>query len=250
VELAEPPPRLKPGLLAPARVLAIGAHPDDIELNCGGTLAKWAEAGSEIHHVVCTDGAKGTWDEGASADELIASRREEQRAASCALGAKGEIAFLGWPDGELDSGLRQRREMCHWIRALKPDVVMGHDPWKRYRLHPDHRHAGLLATDGIVAARDPHFFPGQAFPAHRPDALVLFEADVPNYAEDVSDFVERKITALLAHESQLRSTMGIDDPGSAEQLGAFRSRVRERLREAGEPFGLGAAEAFRLLRPL
>ena len=54
-----------------------------------------------------------------------------------------------------------RGEVARVIRTVRPQVVLGHDPWKRYRLHPDHRHAGLLACDGIVAARDPHFFKEQ-----------------------------------------------------------------------------------------
>ena len=76
------------------------------------------------------------------------------------------------------------------IRLLQPEVVLGHDPWKRYRLHPDHRHAGLLACEGIVAARDPHFFPEQGLAHHRPCALLLWEADEPDHAEDVTAFVD------------------------------------------------------------
>ena len=98
--------------------------------------------------------------------------------------------FLGWPDGELESGLRQRWEVAYWIRRLRPDVVLGHDPWKRYRLHPDHRHAGLLACDGIVAARDPHFFPEQQLAHHRPSTLLLWEADEPDHVEDVTAVVD------------------------------------------------------------
>ena len=73
------------------------------------------------------------------------------------------------------------------IRELRPDVVLGHDPWKRYRLHPDHRNAGLLVCDAIVAARDPHFLPEHGLAPHRPSALLLWEADEPNHVEDVSD---------------------------------------------------------------
>ena len=107
--------------------------------------------------------------------------------------------FLDWVDGELESGVRQRWEVAYWIRKLQPTVVLGHDPWKRYRLHPDHRHAGLLAVEGIVAARDPHFFPEQALPHHRPEALLLFEADEPDHVEDVAGFADAKLAALHAH---------------------------------------------------
>ncbi len=123
-------------------------------------------------------------------------------------------------------------------------MVLGHDPWKRYRLHPDHRHAGLLACEGIVAARDPHFFREHPVPHHRPDALLLWEADEPDHAEDVSDVVEVKLSALEAHESQFESTMkAVDD----SELERFRDRIRSRLGELGTPHDMAAAEVFKLI---
>jgi LmbE family N-acetylglucosaminyl deacetylase len=221
------------------RALAIAAHPDDAEFGCGATLAKWAANGWDVFHLVCTDGAKGSWDPTEDTARLVTQRQEEQRAASRALGAKGEVVFLGWPDGELEAGIRQRWEVAYWIRRLRPDVVLGHDPWKRYRLHPDHRNAGFLATDGIVAARDPHFFPEQGVEPHRPSTLLLWEADEPDHVEDVTGFVDAKVAALLEHRTQYRSTMRIDDPDDAGQVAAFRRRVEDRVAEhGGEPFKL------------
>jgi LmbE family N-acetylglucosaminyl deacetylase len=240
-------------LPTPARALAIGAHPDDVEFGCGATLAKWAAAGCIVDHLVCTDGSKGTWDADQDLAELVVQRRDEQRAAATALGATGEVVFLDWPDGELDSGLRQRWQVAYWIRRLRPAVVLGHDPWKRYRLHPDHRHAGFLAVDGVVAARDPHFFPEQAVDHHRPDALLLFEADEPDHVEQAGERdVERKLAALEAHRSQLVSTMFVD-PGSPDadgQLAAFRARVRDRLAAHGRLAGVPAGEAFKAITRL
>jgi LmbE family N-acetylglucosaminyl deacetylase len=228
----------------PARALAIGAHPDDVEFGAGATLAKWAAAGCAIAHLVCTDGSKGSWDPDEDVAQLVATRQDEQRAASRALGGDGEVVFLRWVDGELESGLRQRWEVAHWIRRLRPDVVLGHDPWRRYRLHPDHRHAGLLAVEGIVAARDPHFFPEQQLEPHRPRALLLWEADEVNHVEDVAGFEERKLSALFAHRSQLRSTMHVDDESDTDQVDAFRRRVLDRLAEHGAHAGLSLGEAF------
>jgi LmbE family N-acetylglucosaminyl deacetylase len=238
-------------LPTPAVALAIGAHPDDVEFGCGATLAKWSAAGAVVHHLVCTDGSKGSWDPTTDTATLVVTRQGEQRAAADALGATGQCVFLDWPDGELDSGLRQRWEVAYWIRRLQPTVLLGHDPWKRYRLHPDHRHAGLLAVEGLVAARDPHFFPEQALPHHRPDALLLFEADEPDHVEDVTGYEGAKLAALHAHESQLLSTMGIDvGASSAEverQTQAFDERVRARLAEHGQQEGVALGEAFKLL---
>jgi LmbE family N-acetylglucosaminyl deacetylase len=240
-------------LPVPASALAIGAHPDDIEFGCGATLARWGAAGCVVHHLVCTDGSKGTWDPHQDLAELVAMRQDEQRAAAKALGAAGEVVFLGWPDGELESGLRQRAALAYWIRRLRPEALLGHDPWKRYRLHPDHRHAGFLTVDGVVAARDPHFFPEQPVGHHRPAALLLFEADEPDHVEEADDdAVARKLAALEAHRSQLRSTMFVD-VGSAEgetQLAAFRARVNDRLVVHGGLAGVRRGEAFKLITDL
>jgi LmbE family N-acetylglucosaminyl deacetylase len=237
-------------LPVPPAALAVGAHPDDVEFGCGATLAKWAAAGCRIHHLICTDGSKGSWDPDEDTARLVAIRQDEQRAASRALGGTGEVAFLGWPDGELDAGLRQRWEVAYCIRKIRPAVVLGHDPWKRYRLHPDHRHAGFLVTDGIVAARDPHFFPEQAEAPHRPATLLLWEADEPDHVEAVDGFVEAKVNALLAHRSQFRSTMGIDDPEAGGDVERFRHAVITELAEAGRQAGIGLGEAFKRMDQL
>jgi LmbE family N-acetylglucosaminyl deacetylase len=234
----------------PARALAVGAHPDDVEFGGGGTLAKWAALGCEITHVVCTDGSKGSWDPTADVAELVVTRQEEQRAASRALGGTGEVVFLGGEDGRLDPGLAMQDQLALWIRRLRPEVVLGHDPWKRYRLHPDHRAAGFLVTDALVAARDPHFFPEhfRAEPEltpHRPSTLLLWEADEPDHVEDISSSLDAKLAALLCHQSQLVSTMDIDDAANREQIEAFAARTRERAAEHGALAGLALAESFK-----
>lgn len=242
-----PSPSPTTNLPVPARALAVGAHPDDVEFGCGATLAKWAAAGCRIYHVVCTDGSKGSWDPGEDTAALVVTRQEEQRAASRALGGEGEVVFLGWPDGELEAGLRQRWELCSWIRQIKPDVVLGHDPWKRYRLHPDHRAAGFLLLDSVVAARDPHFFPEQRAEPHRPTSILLWEADEPDHVEEVASWAEVKLAAVLAHASQMRSTMAITDKGATDEVEAFRARLNGRLAEHGALAGFSAGEAFKLI---
>ena len=238
-------------LPVPARALAIAAHPDDVEFQCGATLAKWAAAGCVINHLILTDGSKGTWDADADTAALVATRREEQREAARALGSTGEVVFLDAVDGELEATLERRGEVAYWIRRLQPDIVLGHDPWKRYRLHPDHRHAGWLAVDGVVAARDPHFFKHQDVAHHRPDALWLFEADEPDHVEDVTGFADAKLAALLAHHSQFETTMHIGDGAdAAAEEARFRARITERLAATGAPVGVTHGEAFKVIRPL
>lgn len=228
----------------PSRALAIAAHPDDIEFECGATLAKWSAGGCEVHHLVCTDGSKGTWDEHADPVALVATRQIEQREAARRLGATGEVWFLGAIDGELVNDLDTRREVARIIRTVRPDVVLAHDPWKRWRLHPDHRNAGFLAIDAVVAARDPFFFPELGIERHRPDLLLLFESEDPDHVEDVTGFVDPKVGALLAHESQFETTMVItDDPES--ETAEFRRRELDQMRAAAAASEFEFGEAFR-----
>ena len=235
---------------APASALAIAAHPDDVEFGCGATLARWAAAGCAVHHLVLTDGSKGTWDVEVDVAALVATRQVEQRAAAAALGATGEVRFLGRTDGELEADVATRLEVAAVLRELRPEVVLGHDPWRRYRLHPDHRAAGWLACDGVVAAREPHVRIADR-PAWRPSALLLWEADEPDVAVDVTGHTDAKLDALLAHATQHESTMAITDGAAAgEEAARFRRRVLEKLATWGAEVGVAHAEAFRLIADL
>jgi LmbE family N-acetylglucosaminyl deacetylase len=238
-------------IAVPPVALAIGSHPDDIEFGCGATLAKWADRGAEIHLLILTDGAKGSWDEDDDLDALITRRQGEARAAARELGSES-VFFLGFVDGELESGTEERARVCEVIRQVRPSIVLGHDPWKRYRLHPDHRHAGWLTVDGIVAARDPHFYAGVGGPHHRPDALLLFEADDPNHVEQIDATFSNKVAALLAHRSQWRSTMDIEagEPRETEGREAFAARIRSQALADGKLADGGLGEAFRLMTDL
>lgn len=232
-------------LPVPASALAIGAHPDDVEFGAGATLAKWAAGGCVVSHLICTDGSKGSWDPTEDVAELVATRQVEQRAAARALGGTGEVVFLGEVDGELAPGLPQREQVARVIREVRPEVLLAHDPWKRWRLHPDHRAAGFLALDALVAARDPHFYPEQGLAPHRPTAVLLWEADEVDHVEDVTGWAERKVAALLEHRSQFRSTHDIDDPEDVGQVERFTRRVEERLAEVGRSAGMAAGEGFK-----
>jgi LmbE family N-acetylglucosaminyl deacetylase len=264
-------------LATPPSALAIGAHPDDIEFGCGATLAKWAAAGCRIHHLVLTDGSKGSWDPDADLARLVADRMDECRAAARILdgseltstddqAAEDRIVFLGRIDGELHNGVDERREVARVIRTVRPTVVLGHDPWRRYRLHPDHRAAGWITTDSLVAARDPHFLPELGLPPHRPTALLLWEADQPNHVERVAGFENTKVDALLCHDSQLESTMGIGPSAAGAVTGeravneedavareaavaraAFATKVAYQLAEHGSLAGVPSGEAFHLM---
>lgn len=235
------------GLPVPASAMTVGAHPDDAEFGAGGTLARWAAAGCEATIVVLTDGSKGTWDESLTTAELIDARQREQARAAEILGAS-RIIHLEHVDGELVYSMALREEVCRLIRTIRPQVVLGHDPWRRYMLHPDHRAAGWGLIDGVVAARDHLFFPDQGLDKHRPEAMLLWQADETDHFEDISSTFDQKIRALLCHSSQTTTTMG-DANRSDVARRAFRERMQQLAARLGEPANLPVAEAFKLIRP-
>ncbi len=247
------------GLPVPTSALAVGAHPDDIEFGCGATLARWAAGGCRVTHLVLTDGSKGSWDPDADLVRLVAERRQECLAAADVIDGRGDgadrrddrVLFAQGVDGELENGPDERRTVARVLRTLRPAVLLGHDPWRRYRLHPDHRAAGFVTLDGLVAARDPHFFPELGLEPHRPDLVLLFEADRPNHVEEATGYDGIKVEALLRHRSQWRSTMGVDpdgpDEARAAATGDFAAKVRRQLAAHGALAGLASAEAFHLI---
>ena len=240
-------------LPTPSSVLAIGAHPDDIEFECGASLAKWGAAGAAIHFLVCTDGSKGTWDVDADKDDLIARREAEQQVAARRIHADAQVHFLRAVDGELTNTVERRGDVARIIRQTTPDIVLGHDPWRRWRMHPDHRAAGFLTVDAVVAARDPHYHRehmAEGLTHHRPSALLLFECEEPDHVESVTGReLDAKVAALLAHESQFETTMAIVDDDDGSQARAFATRTLTEARDHGRLAGVGLGEAFRLMDP-
>ncbi len=235
------------GLATPGRVLAVGAHPDDIEFGCGGTLARWAEEGAAITMVIMTDGSKGSWDADQDQAALVAERKAEQARAAEVIGA-GIVVMLDHVDGELVYTAELRTELCRLIRTHQPDVLLTHDPWKAYELHPDHRVTGWAVTDGVVSARDPLFEPEMSIPPHRPEHLLLWKAAEPDYWEDISSTWTKKIAALLCHASQSETTMdGADQSGTDRER--FEKRLQRHAAELGRPAGLALAESFKKLQP-
>jgi len=224
-------------MLAVRRALALGAHPDDVELQAGGTLARWAADGAHVEIACFTAGEKGSHDPATDPAALAQVRRGEATAAARVLGVAA-VHFLGAVDGELEVTMALRLAVARLVRTVRPDVVVGHDPWRRWLLHPDHRAAGFLTVDGVVAARDPLYAPelgAEGLPAHRPHSVLLFGTDAPDEIVEVTPFMDAKLASLRAHSSQ------ISDPVDLER------RIRTWNAAIGTQFGLANAEAFHLL---
>jgi LmbE family N-acetylglucosaminyl deacetylase len=225
-------------VLAIRRALAFGAHPDDVELQAGGTLAAWAARGVHVELACFTAGEKGSPDPATDPAELAGALRAEAEAAAAALGAALPVHFLGAVDGELEVTMALRLAVARLVRTVRPDVVLGHDPWRRWLLHPDHRAAGLLTVDGVVAARDPLYAPqlgAQGLAAHRPHTVLLFGTDTPDELVEVTATIGAKLASVAAHASQ------IADHADLER------RVRTWNAAIGAEAGLHYAEAFHTL---
>lgn len=224
----------------PTVALAVYAHPDDADVACGGTLARWAKAGTAVHLVVCTDGGKGTTDASVDAAALAARRATELEASSALIGMSS-VTNLGHPDGELVDTEEFRRTLVEWVRRLRPEVVCGHDPsalffGQHYFNHRDHRIAGAALLDAVVpAAALPLYFP-DAGPAHQVATVLLSGTLNPDEWVDVSDTIDCKAAAVECHRTQFA-----DPDGWAGE--AVRRRAEEEGRRAGVPY----AEGFRRL---
>lgn len=235
-------------LAVPARVLTFGAHPDDAEFGAGATLARWAKHGASVTMCILTDGSKGSWDASIPAADLVETRKREQALAAATIGAT-EVIHLNSVDGDLEHSIALRDELAAIIRRTRPDVVLTHDPWQRYQLHPDHRATGRAALDAVVAAREPRALPDSPIPAHRPSAILLWSADEPDHAEPIpAAAFDTKVEALLSHASQSETTMGGAGDADAARA-AFIDKLRSHHERAGGAFGLGPAETFKRITP-
>jgi LmbE family N-acetylglucosaminyl deacetylase len=227
----------------PDRFMVVAGHPDDADFGPAGTAARWIDEGSVGWLVCCTSGDAGGEDPEADPLVLAALREREQRAAAEIVGYAG-VTFLHMPDGALVNDLALREQLVREIRTFRPDAVLATDPTVIfYRSgginHTDHREAGLAAVDAVYpAARNPMAFATLArsgLAAHRVRRLYLFWPNDPNVRIDITGTLDRKLAALAAHASQIL------EPARLEE------RIRAWAAEEGEPIGVAAAEALRLV---
>jgi LmbE family N-acetylglucosaminyl deacetylase len=224
----------------PEVVLAVYAHPDDADVACGGTLARWAKAGAAVHLIVCTDGGKGTFDPEVTPADLAARRAAELEASSALIGLRS-VTNLGYPDGGLADSDELRGTLVEWVRRLRPDVVCGHDPTalffgQEYFNHRDHRLAGTTLLDAVSpAAALPHYFP-EAGPPHQVTTVLLSGTLEPDVWVDVTETIDLKAAAVECHRTQF-----------AEPGGWAGEAVRRRAEQEGRRAGAGYAEGFRRL---
>jgi len=219
------------------KAMIIFAHPDDAEVQCAGTIALWIEAGVKVTYVVLTKGDKGTQDPAMTGEALARLRREEQLRAAEVLGVE-KVLFLDNGDGELEVTMEKRRSLTRIIREYQPEVLVTHDPWMRYQLHPDHRACGTLALDAMISSRDRLYFSEQIDQGPQPCRIrrvLLFASDQPDFWVDIGSTLDKKMRALGQHQSQVT------------QWPKWEEWLRKRTENAGASQGIKLAEPFKRL---
>lgn len=226
------------------RVLAVMAHPDDVDFGAAGTVARWVDEGWQVRYVIVTSGQKGGADPSADPQEYGAMREAEQRAAAAAVGVT-DVVFLRWCDSELVDSPDLRRDVAREFRRHRPHRLLTMDPGliltDTFLNHPDHRLVGTIALDTTLTGGTT----GAIFPE-----LVLQEGLEPwrelrdiwiagpaggDTVVDITGVLDRKWRALEAHASQLGDT-------------DVRALLRPGLAERGRPHGYAYAESFRVVR--
>jgi LmbE family N-acetylglucosaminyl deacetylase len=219
--------------------LFFGAHPDDLEFLCGGTIAKCVARGDRVTMAVATNGNVGS--PTVSREEIARIREGEARAAAQVLGAS-DFIWLNENDEFLFDNEPVRRKFVDAIRRAQADVVVTHNPQD---YHPDHTVCSKLATDArilsavrLIESEHPHL-------AKSPELVYMDSLAglncMPTEFVDVTAFMDAKRQALSKHESQnawIRAIFSEDFPALMERQTSFR----------GMQAGVRYAEAF--LRPL
>lgn len=225
------------------RALVVTAHPDDMEFGAGGTLAKWADAGAEITLCLATDGSTGTQDRTLMGKGLNEVRVEESQRAAALLGIR-EVVWLDYQDGYVEYTLGLRRDIARVFRRYRPHrfVVMDPTPTiEGFINHPDHRAIGQASLDvSMTAGTTPGHFPELLEEGLDPwrglRELWIAGPGLKPRLVDIATTIERKIEALMCHQSQVGD--------NAEQIVAY---VRESAAQTGSSGGVEFAESFEVL---
>lgn len=225
------------------RVLAVMAHPDDVDFGAAGTIAQWTKAGIEVSYCIVTNGDAGGFDEDVPRSQIAGIRQAEQRAAAEEVGVT-DVRFLGYSDGRVEVSLDLRRDIAAVIREVRPQRVIGQSPGRNMvripASHPDHLAVGEATMCAVYPdARNPFaYLEHPEFTAL--DAWTVSEVWIggmerTNRYVDVTDVYDRKVAALRRHVSQM--------PGVADLDGLLKMWLGHQAEAAGLPDGR-LAEAF------
>ena len=215
------------------RIIAFGAHPDDCEIQMGGTAMKWAQQGHHVLMVSVTNGDIGHWREAGGA--LAQRRKAEVDKAHEILGVQGVV--LDIHDGELEPTLENRRKLTRLIRQWNADIVMGHRP---NDYHPDHRYTGVLMQDAAYMVTVPFFVPDVPHMTKNPvfmyytDRFQKPSPSEPDIVVGIDDEIEKKLDALGVMISQFaeggaNGNASLYPEGDEAKRATRRQEVRQRF---------------------
>lgn len=181
------------------RVLAVGAHPDDLEILCAGTLAKYAAQGHQVTMAVATNGEVGS--STLPKAEIAEIRKREAAASAAVIGA--DFIWMAHPDEFLFSDAGTRLNFLNMVRRARPDVILTHAPTD---YHPDHRTAGQMIWDIRVMTTVPNIETEHPVCEKIPE-IYYFDTIagidfVPQYYVDVTETFDAKRQMLACHKSQ------------------------------------------------
>lgn len=229
------------------RVLAVTAHPDDVDFGAAGTVAAMTDAGIEVSYCLVTDGQAGGFDHSIPRHEMATIRREEQTEAAAQVGVT-DLHFLGFMDGTVQVDMELRHDISLVIRRVRPQVVITQSPLRNlastYGSHPDHTATGEATMCAVYPdARNPFAFPG--LPCAELEDWKVQEVWIsagPVAGDegldpiDITDQVDRKIAALRCHASQHTDPDGLEE------------RMRARFRQLAQERGLPTDRSIELFR--
>lgn len=227
-------------------ILAVGAHPDDMEFGASGTIAKWVEEGATAYYLICTDGSRGSSDPQMTHERLAKIRKQEQEAACKILGVK-KVFFLNHTDTQLIADLTLKEEIVRMIRKIRPNIVITMDPTFYYSTnligwntgfvnHTDHRAASLATIDAVFPlSRDRLTFLNhekEGLRPHKVEELLLVGFQKKDFIVDITKTYAKKIKALSLHKSQFDNFRDVEE------------RVKKRARYWGKLKRYRFAENF------
>ncbi|MEM7127327.1 MAG: PIG-L deacetylase family protein [Chloroflexota bacterium] len=230
-------------IYTPESVLAVFAHPDDIEFGCAGTIARWVKDGARAAYVLVTSGDVGIAKPGMTKAEAAKIREAETLAAAEVVGVK-DVTFFRVGDGMVENTMELRKRVVREIRRFQPEVVICGDPTLLFTPrgginHPDHRAVGGAAVDAVFpAAGQPNLFEEleeEGLSAHKVRKVYISTWGEGSTFINISDTIDLKIEALKKHVSQV---------GEWAEL---ETQMRNRAAERGKQVEMAYAESFRVL---
>lgn len=222
------------------RVLAIVAHPDDLEYGAAAAVATWVDAGLEVTYLLATRGEAGI--DGIAPEECGPLRVAEQERSAAVVGV-GVVEFLDHADGVVLAGLPLRRDLARAIRRHRPDTVVT----LNHREHwgapgtlnsADHRAVGSAVLDAVMDAGNRWIFPGEGGELHKTQRVMVTGSPLAAHAVDVTGNVDRAVASLAEHRTYLE---GLGDHPMADP-----EFLRWVLEANGARVGCDAAVTFEL----